>query len=140
MHTVGTSPIHPIPLMEVEVKIHNEANNAHNASNSEEEEGWRVCCVKIWLLGWVIYLSHTYIPLQHYQIIFVNPFFSMSGIRKCYVALSPDTVHIIAHNSVFFFALKNPYFIVVKQMIGAVHVLYFLGRVWIRKYPAALSP
>ncbi|XP_022898781.1 uncharacterized protein LOC111412197 [Olea europaea var. sylvestris] len=35
----GTSPIHPIPLMEVEVKIHNEANNAHNASNSEEEEG-----------------------------------------------------------------------------------------------------
>ncbi|CAA2975401.1 Hypothetical predicted protein [Olea europaea subsp. europaea] len=35
----GTSPIHPIPLMEVEVKIHNEADNAHNASNSEEEEG-----------------------------------------------------------------------------------------------------
>ncbi|KAL2533419.1 Uncharacterized protein Adt_06770 [Abeliophyllum distichum] len=35
----GTTPIHPIPLMEVEVKIQNEVDNAHNTSNSEDEEG-----------------------------------------------------------------------------------------------------
>ncbi|CAA2954843.1 Hypothetical predicted protein [Olea europaea subsp. europaea] len=35
----GTLPVHPIPSMEVEVKNQKKVDNAHNTSNSEEDEG-----------------------------------------------------------------------------------------------------
>ncbi|KAI3443419.1 hypothetical protein Pfo_000084 [Paulownia fortunei] len=35
----GTSPIHPIPVVEVEVKIQDNEENADDTSNSEDEEG-----------------------------------------------------------------------------------------------------
>ncbi|KZV48499.1 hypothetical protein F511_08398 [Dorcoceras hygrometricum] len=35
----GTSPVHPIPVVKVEVKIHDSENNGDDTSTSEDEEG-----------------------------------------------------------------------------------------------------